>query len=145
MNKRLIPWIRKNLKKIAGFGALGVMALALTGCATVSPMTSSGTPATGTAASTVAAQASWYNACFGPTGYRLSLQSVTALGKAGLLPKSAIPQINLMDQNISPLCESKTPPANLTAATSQITAAVTELGVDEALGIALAKKGATKP
>ena len=138
MNKRLLPWIRKNLKLIAGTSCVMLLA----GCASVTPTTSTGTVATGTAASTISAQAAWYNACFGPTGYRLSLQSVTALGKAGLLPKSAIPQINLMDQNISPLCESKTPPANITAATSQITAAVTKLGIDEALAVAAAKQGA---
>ena len=34
MDKRLIPWIRKNLKKIAGYGAGGAMALVLAGCAT---------------------------------------------------------------------------------------------------------------
>ena len=34
MNKRLLPWIRKNLKKIAGYGAGGAMALVLAGCAT---------------------------------------------------------------------------------------------------------------
>ena len=138
MNKRLLPWIRKNLKKIAGTSC----AMLLAGCASVTPTTSTGTVATGTAASTISAQAAWYNACFGPTGYRPALQTVTALGKAGLLPKSAIPQINLMDQNISPLCESKTPPSNITAATSQITAAVTELGIDEALAVAKAKQGA---
>ena len=138
MNKRLLPWIRKNLKLIAGTSC----AMLLAGCASVTPTTSTGTVATGTAASTISAQAAWFNACFGPTGYRLSLQSVTELGKAGLLPKSAIPQINLMDQNISPLCESTTPPANITAATSQITAAVTKLGIDEALAVAAAKQGA---
>ena len=138
MNKRLLPWIRKNLKLIAGTSCVMLLA----GCASVTPTTSTGTAATGTAASTISAQAAWYNACFGPTGYRLSLQSVTALGKAGLLPKSAIPQINLMDQNISPLCESGKPPANITAATSQITAAVTKLGIDEALAVAAAKQGA---
>ena len=142
MNKRLLPWIRKNLKKIAGFGALSAMTIALSGCPSVTPTTSTGTVATGTAASTISAQAAWYNACFGPTGYRPALQTVTELGKAGLLPKSAIPQINLMDQNISPLCESTTPPANITAATSQITAAVTKLGIDEALAVAAAKQGA---
>ncbi len=138
MNKRLLPWIRKNLKLIAGTSCVMLLA----GCASVTPTTSTGTVATGTAASTISAQAAWFNACFGPTGYRLSLQSVTALGKAGLLPKSAIPQINLMDQNISPLCESGKPPANITAATSQITAAVTKLGIDEALAVAAAKQGA---
>ena len=142
MNKRLLPWIRKNLKKIASFGALSAMTIALSGCPSVTPTTSTGTVATGTAASTISAQAAWYNACFGPTGYRPALQTVTELGKAGLLPKSAIPQINLMDQNISPLCESTTPPANITAATSQITAAVTKLGIDEALAVAAAKQGA---
>ena len=142
MNKRLLPWIRKNLKKIAGFGALSAMTIALSGCPSVTPTTSTGTVATGTAASTISAQAAWYNACFGPTGYRPALQTVTELGKAGLLPKSVIPQINLMDQNISPLCESTTPPANITAATSQITAAVTKLGIDEALAVAAAKQGA---
>ena len=142
MNKRLLPWIRKNLKKIASFGALSAMTIALSGCPSVTPTTSTGTVATGTAASTISAQAAWFNACFGPTGYRPALQTVTELGKAGLLPKSAIPQINLMDQNISPLCESKTPPANITAATSQITAAVTKLGIDEALAVAAAKQGA---
>ena len=142
MNKRLLPWIRKNLKKIASFGALSAMTIALSGCPSVTPTTSTGTVATGTAASTISAQAAWYNACFGPTGYRPALQTVTELGKAGLLPKSAIPQINLMDQNISPLCEPKTPPANITAATSQITAAVTKLGIDEALAVAAAKQGA---
>ena len=142
MNKRLLPWIRKNLKKIASFGALSAMTIALSGCPSVTPTTSTGTVATGTAASTISAQAAWFNACFGPTGYRPALQTVTELGKAGLLPKSAIPQINLMDQNISPLCESTTPPANITAATSQITAAVTKLGIDEALAVAAAKQGA---
>ena len=142
MNKLLLPWIRKNLKKIAGFGALSAMTIALSGCPSVTPTTSTGTVATGTAASTISAQAAWFNACFGPTGYRPALQTVTELGKAGLLPKSAIPQINLMDQNISPLCESTTPPANITAATSQITAAVTKLGIDEALAVAAAKQGA---
>ena len=141
MNKRLLQWIRKNLKLIAGTSC----AMLLTACATVTPTTSTGTVATGTAASTISAQAAYYNACYGPRGYRLSLQSVTALGKAGLLPKSAIPQINLMDQNISPLCESGKPPANITAATAKITAAVTTLGVDEALGIAMAKQQGTKP
>ncbi len=138
MNKRLLPWIRKNLKKIAGTSC----AMLLAGCASVTPTTSTGTAATGTAASTISAQAAWFNACYGPTGYRPALQTVTELGKAGLLPKSAIPQINLMDQNISPLCESTTPPANITAATSQITAAVTKLGIDEALAVAAAKQGA---
>ena len=142
MNKRVLPWIRKNLKKIAGFGALSAMTIALSGCPSVTPTTSTGTVATGTAASTISAQAAWFNACFGPTGYRPALQTVTELGKAGLLPKSAIPQINLMDQNISPLCESTTPPANIMAATSQITAAVTKLGIDEALAVAAAKQGA---
>ena len=142
MNKLLLPWIRKNLKKIAGFGALSAMTIALSGCPSVTPTTSTGTVATGTAASTISAQAAWFNACFGTTGYRPALQTVTELGKAGLLPKSAIPQINLMDQNISPLCESTTPPANITAATSQITAAVTKLGIDEALAVAAAKQGA---
>jgi hypothetical protein len=137
MNKRLLPWIRKNLKKIAGTSC----AMLLAGCASVAPTTSTGTAATGTAASTISAQAAWFNACYGPTGYRPALQTVTELGKAGLLPKSAIPQINLMDQNISPLCESTTPPANITAATSQITAAVTKLGIDEALAVAAAKQG----
>ena len=131
-------WIRKNLKKIAGTSCVMLLA----GCASVTPTTSTGTVATGTAASTISAQAAWFNACFGPTGYRPALQTVTELGKAGLLPKSAIPQINLMDQNISPLCESTTPPANITAATSQITAAVTKLGIDEALAVAAAKQGA---
>ena len=131
-------WIRKYWKTLAGAGCV----MALTACATVTPTTSTGTVATGTTASTISAQAAWYNACFGPTGYRLSLQSVTALGKAGLLPKSAIPQINLMDQNISPLCETTTPPANITAATAKITAAVTKLGIDEALAVAAAKQGA---
>ena len=141
MNKRLLPWIRKNLKLIAGTSC----AMLLAGCASVTPTTSTGTAATGTAASTISAQAAWFNACYGPTGYRPALQTVTELGKAGLLPKSAIPQINLMDQNISPLCESKTPPANLTAATAKITAAVTKLGIDEALAIAIAKqKGVVK-
>ena len=138
MNKLLLPWIRKNLKLIAGTSCVMLLA----GCASVTPTTSTGTVATGTAASTISAQAAWYNACFGPTGYRPALQTVTELGKAGLLPKSAIPQINLMDQNISPLCESTTPPANITAATSQITAAVTKLGIDEALAVAAAKQGA---
>ena len=138
MNKRLLPWIRKNLKKIAGTSC----AMLLAGCASVTPTTSTGTVATGPAASKISAQAAWYNACFGPTGYRPALQTVTELGKAGLLPKSVIPQINLMDQNISPLCESTTPPANITAATSQITAAVTKLGIDEALAVAAAKQGA---
>ena len=138
MNKRLLPWIRKNLKLIAGTSCVMLLA----GCASVTPTTSTGTVATGTAASTISAQAAWFNACFGPTGYRPALQTVTELGKAGLLPKSAIPQINLMDQNISPLCESGKPPANITAATSQITAAVTKLGIDEALAVAAAKQGA---
>ena len=142
MNKLLLPWICKNLKKIASFGALSAMTIALSGCPSVTPTTSTGTVATGTAASTISAQAAWFNACYGPTGYRPALQTVTELGKAGLLPKSAIPQINLMDQNISPLCESTTPPANITAATSQITAAVTKLGIDEALAVAAAKQGA---
>ena len=138
MNKRLLPWIRKNLKLIAGTSCVMLLA----GCASVTTTTSTGTAATGTAASTISAQAAWFNACYGPTGYRPALQTVTELGKAGLLPKSAIPQINLMDQNISPLCESTTPPANITAATSQITAAVTKLGIDEALAVAAAKQGA---
>ena len=138
MNKRLLPWIRKHWKWIGGTSC----ALLLAGCASVTPTTSTGTAATGTAASTISAQAAWFNACYGPTGYRPALQTVTELGKAGLLPKSAIPQINLMDQNISPLCESTTPPANITAATSQITAAVTKLGIDEALAVAAAKQGA---
>ena len=138
MNKRLLPWIRKNLKLIAGTSC----AMLLAGCASVTPTTSTGTVATGTAASTISAQAAWFNACYGPTGYRPALQTVTELGKAGLLPKSAIPQINLMDENISPLCETTTPPANITAATSQITAAVTKLGIDEALAVAAAKQGA---
>jgi len=138
MNKLLLPWICKNLKLIAGTSC----AMLLAGCASVTPTTSTGTAATGTAASTISAQAAYYNACFGPTGYRPALQTVTELGKAGLLPKSAIPQINLMDQNISPLCEPKTPPSNITAATSQITAAVTKLGIDEALAVAAAKQGA---
>ena len=141
MNKRLLPWIRKNLKLIAGTSCVMLLA----GCASVTPTTSTGTAATGTAASTISAQAAWYNACFGPTGYRVSLQTVTELGTVGILPKSAIPQINLMDENISPLCEKTTPPANLTAATAKITAAVTKLGIDEALAIAIAKqKGVVK-
>ena len=40
MNKRLLPWIRKHLKKIAGYGAGGATALVLAGCATT-PTTSS--------------------------------------------------------------------------------------------------------
>lgn len=44
MNKRLLPRICKNLKKIAGYGAGGAMALVLAGCAST-PVTSSMTAA----------------------------------------------------------------------------------------------------
>jgi len=115
-------------------------AMSLTACATVTPTTSTGAQPTPTRAQTIALQAKWYNTCI---DYRAGLAAVTTFGKDGFLPKSAVPQVNLIDETVTPLC-GKTPPKDLTTATAKITKAVAQLGIDEALAVATMKKGATK-
>jgi len=115
-------------------------AMSLTACATVTPTTSTGAQPTLTQAQTIALQAKWYNTCI---DYRAGLTAVTTFGQDGFLPKSAVPQVNLIDETVTPLC-GPTPPKDLTAATATITKAVTQLGIDEALAVATMKQGVKK-
>jgi hypothetical protein len=115
-------------------------AMSLTACATVTPTTSTKAQPTPTQAQNIKLQAKWYNTCI---DYRSGLAAVTTFGQDGFLPKAAVPQVNLIDETVTPLCGS-TPPKDLTAATAKITKAITKLSIDEALAVATMKKGATK-
>lgn len=139
MNKRLLPWLRKHLKKMAGFGALSAMTLALSGCPApviTAPTTSAITAPTTSAPSTpTAAQTKfqeevvWHNNC---VIYQTGFAGALAAGQLGLLTPADIAQVNLFDMTITPLC-GKVPPANLQESVVQISQAALKLGIYEML------------
>ena len=110
MNKRLIPWIRKHLPKLAIAGSVA----ALAGCPAVST-TSSG-PASNSATVT------YQNACADYVGLDAG---VFALAKTGALSYPEILQLGTVDKNISPLCAPGVNPSS--ANLPKITAAIATL------------------
>ena len=121
MNKRLIPWIRKHLPKLAIVGAV----VALAGCAT--------TPSTTTSAAN-SATVTYQNACADYVGLD---SGVFALAKSGLLSYAEILQLGTVDKNISPLCAPGVNPSS--ANLPKITSAIATLTAIEAA------HGVTKP
>lgn len=98
---------------------LALLLCGLSACASV----------TGPAATTQSAQVSYVQSCaaFG-AAFNVALQ----LRLAGKLNQSQIDQVTLLDSQITPICTGPLP-ADPTAATVQITAAVTALTILEAV------------
>ncbi len=120
MNKKLVPWIRKQLPKLAIAGSV----VALAGC----PMAST----TSTAANS--ATVNYQNVCADYVGLD---SGVFALAKSGVLTYSEILQMGTVDKNISPLCAPGVNPSS--ANLPKITAAIATLTAIEAA------HGVTKP
>ena len=120
MNKRLIPWIRKHLPKLAIVGSVA----ALAGCAT--------TPST--PASANSATVTYQNACADYVGLD---SGVFALAKSGVLSYPQILQLGTVDKNVSPLCAPGVNPSS--ANMPKITAAIATLAAIEK------SHGVTKP
>ena len=79
----------------------------------------------GTTATTQTAQVTYAQSCIMyASAFNVALQK----RQAGKLSANQIAQISLVDQQITPICTGPLP-ADLVAATKQITAAVTTLGV----------------
>jgi hypothetical protein len=91
--------------------------LALTACAAI----------TGPAATPQSAQASYVRAC---TAYGAAFEGALQLRVDGKLNQAQIDQVTLIDQQITPICTGALP-ADPTAATQQITAAITSLAILE--------------
>lgn len=87
------------------------LALALGACATTTPQ----------------AQTQYVQAC---AAYGAALTTAATLRKDGKLTAAEIAQISLVDQQITPICTGPLP-ANPTAQTQQITAALTSLAIME--------------
>ncbi len=106
MNKRLIPWLRKHLRKIAGVGALGALTVALSGCPAMSPPTTGPAAATSSAfapASQVTAVDHWETAC---QFYNLQKSEATLAITAHAIPPSQYQTIILAAKGLDPLCQS---------------------------------------
>ena len=86
-----------------------LMALALAACATTTPQ----------------AQTQYVQAC---AAYGAALTTAATLRKDGKLTAAQIAQVSLVDQQITPICTGPLP-ANPTAQTQQITAALTTLAI----------------
>ena len=114
--------LRKYLPKLAMGGAVAAMA----GCATLDAPVSHKTQ-----------MVAYHNAC---VAYSAGFAGALAAGEDGYLTKADIRQVNLMDENITPLCRKQ--PTSLTTATTEITQAITKLSIYEAL--AVKAKGAVK-
>ena len=119
MNKRLIPWIRKHLPKLAIVGSV----VALAGCL-MAPTTSSGTASN-------SATVTYQNACADYVGLD---SGVFALAKSGVLSYPDILQLGTVDKNISPLCAPGVHPSSanlpkITAAIATLTAIESSHGV----------------
>ena len=73
-------------------------------------------------------QIAYVQAC---SAYGAAFNAALQLRKDGKLNQAQIDQVTLLDSQITPICTGPLP-ANPTAATQQITAAVTTLGIMEA-------------
>jgi len=124
MKKRLLPWIRKNLKKIAGYGAGGAMALVLTGCAgtLVTAPTNSSAKAPVAQKDAVVA---WASGC---QAYDQAKVAVTTGIANGKIPTKDFSKINALVASGDQVC-SKFPTDPTTAATdiASITASIYEV------------------
>ncbi len=107
--------------------------MGMSGCATLS----STTPVTLTQE-----QQMYSNTC---DEYNTALSLVLVFGEHGYLTKPDIQQVNMIDETITPLCNTGVFPANMVTATQQITTALTQLAVYEGTALAAAKQtnGAT--
>lgn len=115
MNKRLIPWIRKHLPKMAMIGVIA----ATVGCAA--------TPATGPAASVNAApvgQITYAGTCI---GYNTSLAVLSIARANGKLTPSQVQTINDAATVFDQYCPPNSLPANPTAAMLSIAQAVANI------------------
>lgn len=120
MNKRLIPWLRKHLRKIAGVGVLGALTVALSGCPAMSPPTVGPSAATSSAfapASQVAAVDHWETAC---QFYNLQKSEAALAVMAHAIPPGQYQAIILATKGLDPLCQSlPTDPAAVAAQINQ--------------------------
>ena len=115
MNKRLIPWIRKHLPKVAMIGVIA----ATVGCAT--------TTATGPAASVNAApvgQITYAGTCI---GYNTSLAVLSIARANGKLTPAQVQTINDAATVLDQYCPPNSLPANPTAAMLSIAQAVNNI------------------
>ena len=90
---------------------VSILALTLGACATTTPQ----------------AQTQYVQAC---AAYGAALTTAATLRKDGKLTPAQIAQVSLVDQQITPICTGPLP-ANPTAQTQQITAALTALAIME--------------
>ena len=118
-------WIRQLWKWVPKLALAGGVA-AMAGCATLN-----------TPVSHKAQMVAYHNAC---VAYSAGFAGALAAGEDGYLTKADIQQVNLMDENITPLCRKQ--PTSLTTATTEITQAITKLAIYESL--AIKAKGAAK-
>ena len=112
MDKKLLPWIRRWLPKLAIAGSV----LALAGCPAVSTTSTAANSATVT----------YQNACADYVGLDAG---VFALAKTGVLSYPEILQLGTVDKNISPLCAPGVNPSS--ANLPKITAAIATLAAIE--------------
>ncbi len=103
----------KKLYLVAA-AALAASSLMLDGCSTTGGLNLGIKPLTPTQQFTLACGT-----------YDLGLQGAVALGQQGLIPKPALDQTILASHQFTPICEQKTPPANMIELTQQLTNAVT--------------------
>lgn len=96
---------------------LALIAVSLSGCATTSTIQD--------------AQVQYTQAC---TAYGAAFSAALQLRIAGKLNKAQIAQVGILDTQITPICTGKLP-TDLTAATQQITKAVTTLAIIEAVKV----------
>jgi hypothetical protein len=80
-------------------------------------------------ATTQSAQAAYVQSC---AAYGAAFATATELRSAGKLNQAQIDQVTLLDQQITPICTGPLP-ADPTAATQQVTAAITSLAILEAI------------
>lgn len=94
----------------------------LSGCAQVSPTSTSVTPAQVTAANQSRLQADWMQSCLLYNGAQKSL-----IANINKLSNSQLKQVLIITRQITPMCSA--PPKNFASATVQITSAVTTITI----------------
>ena len=121
MNKLLLPWICKNLKKIAGFGALSAMTIALSGCPTTP---SSTTSAANSVNAAPVGQVTYAGTCI---GYNTSLAVLSIARANGKLTPAQVQTISDAATVFDQYCPPNTLPSNPTAAMLSIAQAVNNI------------------
>ncbi len=115
--KKLRLWIRKNLKLVAA--GIVVPTLALSGCASVTPVTKStvtaATASTVVTGPTKAAYVSYFEAC---SSYGIAMLGVKAAIANGTIKPASFPEIIKIKNVITPICQKM--PVNLSQATVTI-------------------------